>query len=152
MPKRLRFDMDERIKEMTDLVRPFNPQDGELQRFELEDVARFLELGPKIIKNAIRYAVWMNEVLKIKLTINDSAALQRINPEILWWYLEEKGWTRISESDIAYYIKDKNGEHGITVPKTRNVGDYAMRMSDVLAALSESENKTQLRIFFELVY
>ena len=69
-------------------------------------------------------------------------------------YLLEKGWRvtdTIGDKAEVFYITDDQGESwDLIVPLRTNLGDYALRMKEILAALATFEDRSELAVLDDL--
>ncbi len=70
-------------------------------------------------------------------------------PEDVEQYLRARGWAELSRS-AGRSARFEKGAHEILVPLTREVGDYALRLADVVEVLEETEEKTPTEIVAEI--
>ena len=90
----------------------------------------------------------------MNVQIRDAAALRRVNPTMLRAYLESHGWSRreIWRDRIAVWSAERDGRaQEILAPLRESSDAYAVRMSEVVAALSEAEERSQLDVYYDLL-
>lgn len=87
----------------------------------------------------------------MKASVRDFDALTAMKPLEVASYLRVRGWRREMEIDGKASIwlsppEDGRGEADITLPLQRDLGDFALRMGDVLRTLAEVEQRSELEI------
>ena len=90
----------------------------------------------------------------MNVQIRDAAALRRVNPTMLRAYLESRGWSRreIWRDRIAVWSAERDGRsQEILAPLRESSDAYAVRISEVVAALSETEERSQLDVYYDLL-
>ena len=90
----------------------------------------------------------------MNVQIRDAAALRRVNPPMLRAYLESRGWSRreIWRDRIAVWSAERDGRsQEILAPLRESSDAYAVRMSEVVATLSETEERSQLDVYYDLL-
>ena len=90
----------------------------------------------------------------MNVQIRDAAALRRVTPPMLSAYLESRGWERrqIWRRRIAAWSVERDGRsREILAPLRESSDAYAVRMSEVVAALSETEERSQLDVYYDLL-
>jgi hypothetical protein len=65
-------------------------------------------------------------------------------------YLRTKGWTQESEISNKASLWVLPGNHDLTVPARRELGDYTLRVSEVLSTLSRVEDRSQLEVLRDI--
>ncbi len=86
----------------------------------------------------------------MKVAVQDSVTLRALKPLELAAYLRAKGWHQ--EADLAgkgslWLIQGPNGtEFDVTLPAKRELGDYVLRMAEVLRTLADAEGRSQLDV------
>lgn len=155
MPLRKRFELEyitEGFEQAWTLLNVVTGPDGNTGSESITLALEFFKLTPPLIKEGTRHCMWLNEIFAMNLEIRDGKALNRINPDAIWYYVEEHGWVVSGESEIARYMTHPDSEESFTLPKTRDVGDYSLRMKDAIVAMSLLQGKSQLLIWMELVH
>jgi hypothetical protein len=90
----------------------------------------------------------------VKVAVQDSATLRALKPLELAAYLRANGWRQ--EADIGggkgslWLLRSNGSEFDITLPARRDLGDYALRMSEVLHTLAEAESRSQLDVLRDI--
>lgn len=90
----------------------------------------------------------------MKAVVQDSATLRALKPLELTAYLRAKGWRQ--ETDLAgkgslWLLEGPNGEEfDVTLPAKRELGDYVLRMGEVLRALADAEGRSQLDVLRDI--
>ncbi|WP_010582815.1 hypothetical protein [Schlesneria paludicola] len=90
----------------------------------------------------------------MKTDIRDSESIRTLRPLEVVAYLRARGWTsqRTKSDAISVWTADLNGDvYEAVVPTDNAIGDYALRMSEVLQALSSFEKRSQSQIFADLL-
>ena len=90
----------------------------------------------------------------MNVQIRDAAALRRVTPPMLRAYLESRGWSRQQtwRGRIAVWSVERDGHsREILAPLRESSDAYAMRMSEAVAALSETEERSQLDVYYDLL-
>ncbi len=72
-----------------------------------------------------------------------------LSPEHVEQYLRARGWVELSRSP-GRAIRFEKGHHEVLVPLTRDVGDYALRLRDVVAMLERTEDRTATELIAEI--
>lgn len=89
-------------------------------------------------------------LLSIAVVIVDHDAITALSHERLRAYLESHGWSeayRIGDKAITF----KRGVYFIDCPLRADLGDYASRMYDAVAALADQEGRSQLLVYADLM-
>lgn len=88
----------------------------------------------------------------MKVRIIDKAALSAIQPAAMRAYLEASGWvggwTWGQTSEV--FVHRGTGRK-LLVPVRADLGDYASVMSDILGALSEVEDRSELLVYKDII-
>lgn len=100
------------------------------------------------------------ELKQIRVAIKDGDALGKLPWENVKRYLQKTGWEKIRDvrlgsqwqhpNTIEFYgsiEKDPNDPYVITLPETRDVADYILRMHDILTTLESAADKSQLELY-----
>lgn len=90
----------------------------------------------------------------MNISIQDKRALATIRPLEVATYLRSQGWEQYSNHRNAsvWSKNDTNGDPvDVLLPLDPSVGDYALRMGEILKALSSIENRSQYEIFADLL-
>ena len=90
----------------------------------------------------------------MNVQIRDAAALRRVTPPMLRAYLESRGWERRQtwRDRIAVWSVERDGRsQEILTPLRESSDAYAVRMSETVAALSETEERSQLDVYYDLL-
>jgi hypothetical protein len=86
----------------------------------------------------------------MKVVVQDSDTLRALKPLELAAYLRAKGWRQ--EADLAgkgslWLLQPTDGlEFDVTLPARRELGDYVLRMAEVLRTLADAEGRSQLDV------
>jgi hypothetical protein len=88
----------------------------------------------------------------MKATVRDSEALRAVRPEDLAQYLVSHKWHPIQHGSLgAIYTRQFDGfDHELLVPLTRELGDFADRISEILHTLEIVEKRSQVQILSDL--
>jgi hypothetical protein len=86
----------------------------------------------------------------MRIAIQDSSVLCSLKPLELMAYLRTKGWTQESEISNKAFLWVSPGNHDITVPARRELGDYVLRISEALSTLSKVEDRSQLDVLKDI--
>ncbi len=85
----------------------------------------------------------------MKARIIDSFAIHSLSPTDLTAYLRGMGAIRLGEFRNKATLWQL-GDAELLVPKSRNVGDYVLRISEILRELSAIEDRSELEIFYDI--
>ncbi|MER9124262.1 hypothetical protein NKH81_14360 [Mesorhizobium sp. M0959] len=86
----------------------------------------------------------------MKVVVQDTATLRALKPLELAAYLRAKGWRQ--EADLngkgsLWLLKSPGGaEFDVTLPAKRELGDYVLRVAEVLQTLANAEERSQLDV------
>ena len=89
----------------------------------------------------------------MKATVRDPQALRSIRPEDLRQYLSSHGWIPSPQQNglAATYTRQLDGtDFELLVPLSRDLRDFAQRMSEVLRTLEIVEKRDQIQILSDL--
>jgi hypothetical protein len=90
----------------------------------------------------------------VKAIVTDADALRAVSPEDATAYLRAHGWDRTRERRTgSVWTRSLKGSAGLAtvfVPGDRDFADYAQRLSELLGALAEVEERSQLEILADL--
>lgn len=91
----------------------------------------------------------------MKVAVQDASALQALKPLEVAAYLRAKGWHREAELDgraSLWLWRSANGEEAdVTLPLDRKVGDFTLRMGELVRTLAEAEQRSQLDVLQDLL-
>jgi hypothetical protein len=92
----------------------------------------------------------------MKATIRDQETLKTVRPLELVSYLRAQGWRQVSELDDKSALwekpcRDHNQSEEVVLPLRQEVGDFALRVSEVLRTLEHVEHRSQLEILRDLL-
>lgn len=94
------------------------------------------------------------EATDMKASIQDIAALRALGTGELSAYLRSKGWseTEVVEDRAAYWHKrtETGEEFEALVPQRHSLGDYTVRMAQLLQTLSVVETRSELEIYSDI--
>lgn len=85
----------------------------------------------------------------MNIKITDAKLLKEIDPNNVIDYLLDHGWKETDNWGTKAAVWE-NDAHELVVPKVPTVSDYSLRMSEVLATLSDVEKRTQTAIYNDL--
>lgn len=87
----------------------------------------------------------------MKVSIWDRDELASLEPRDLSLYLQSKGWERLRQDmrNAEVWIQ---GKEEVLLPTERSVGDYSLRMSQLLHSLEQVEQRSQLDIVRDIWY
>ena len=86
----------------------------------------------------------------MRVAVQDRETLSALKPIEMMAYLRANGWQQ--ESDCAgksslWILREGSGtEFDVTLPARRELGDYALRMAEVLETLADAEQRSQLDV------
>jgi len=87
--------------------------------------------------------------MAVKVTIRDREVLMSIQPREVAAYLRAKGWSKIDQiADKASIWAYQDSE--ILLPLDHSLGDFAIRMAELLRALEKTENRSQMDILRDI--
>lgn len=90
-----------------------------------------------------------------RCTVADAAALVAMRVADVAAYLQAHGWEQRPDSwplaSFWYAPSPRGGELEITLPCRDGLRDHADRMADVLQAVGEQEDRSQLAVYLEIV-
>lgn len=87
----------------------------------------------------------------MKVSIRDPASVAALRPLEVASYLRSTGWTQVQAREGRFAIWTHAGDHEAMLPLTRDARDFALRMGDLLAALSRVEDRSQAVILSDLL-
>lgn len=90
----------------------------------------------------------------MKAQIRDVDALRALKPLEVSAYLRAKGWRQASDlrGKASLWLLAREGdEFDVTVPQRREMGDYALRISEVLETLAKVEQRSELDVLRDLL-
>jgi hypothetical protein len=91
----------------------------------------------------------------MKVTARNPEILKSVKLESLRNYLLDSGWYEdrpfLNNATIWLKQEPNNGEFEILLPSRQDVGDYAIRVGEVVKTLAEVENRTPIGILGELL-
>ena len=89
----------------------------------------------------------------MKVAIKDPAALGALKPLELVAYLRAKGWRKEVEFDngsLWFWQSEQGVEYDVTLPAKRELGDYVLRIAEVLYTLSAAEGRSGLDVLRDI--
>lgn len=88
----------------------------------------------------------------MRVEIRDKAALSTLSLIDVRAYLTSQGWRQAGRyGDVATIHESRTRDFEILLPLHEQLGDYSRRMADVVAILAESEGRSQLGVFNDLI-
>jgi hypothetical protein len=90
----------------------------------------------------------------MKVAVQDSTTLRALKPLELAAYLRAKGWHQ--EADLSgkgslWLLQSLSGaEFDVTLPAKRELGDYVLRIAEVLRTLADAEGRSQLEVLRDI--
>lgn len=91
----------------------------------------------------------------MKVAIRDVSTLRGLKPLEIAAYLRAKGWRQEGEFDgkaSLWLLRPEVGEEvDVTLPLRQDLGDFALRMSEILGTLARVEDRSQLDIIQDLL-
>jgi hypothetical protein len=92
------------------------------------------------------------DLLQVRVIVTDADVLGRIDPAAVAAYLQRAGWVRAHERTGGAIWTRWLDDHAakLLVPNDPSFGDYAIRMSEVLAALALTQDRSQLAVLVDL--
>jgi hypothetical protein len=90
----------------------------------------------------------------MKVTVNDTAALGALRPLEVAAYLRAKGWRKDAELNgkgtLWLWPPEGGNEFDIALPARRDLGDYVLRIAEVLHTLASAEGRSQLDVLRDI--
>jgi hypothetical protein len=88
----------------------------------------------------------------MKASIQDPQALQALSPLDIAAYLRTRGWQEVQADPRAsrWILRRKKEEFEVLLPLDRQLRDYSLRISELLASLAAVEQRSQLQILTDL--
>jgi hypothetical protein len=82
----------------------------------------------------------------MKVVVSDAGALRALKPLEMAAYLRAKGWRQ--EADLGgkgslWLLQADGAEFDVTLPARRELGDYVLRIAEVLRAVADAEGRSQ---------
>lgn len=93
----------------------------------------------------------------MRATIRDQETLRSIRPLELFSYLRNQGWHHVAELDDRSALWERQGAAAqedpeeVTLPLRQDLGDFALRVSEVLRVLERVEQRSQVEILSDLM-
>ncbi len=90
----------------------------------------------------------------MKVQIRDVDALRALKPLEVSAYLRAKGWRQAADlhgKASLWLLTSEGNEFDVTVPQRRDMGDYALRISEVLETLAKLEQRSELDVLRDLL-
>jgi hypothetical protein len=90
----------------------------------------------------------------MKAQIRDAQALRALKPIDVSAYLRAKGWRQVTDlhgKASLWFLHVEANEFDVTVPLRREMGDYTLRIGEVLETLAKVEQRSELDILRDLV-
>lgn len=86
----------------------------------------------------------------MKAMIRDAATVEALRPLEVASYLRAAGWDKVDQKEGQYQVWLR-GKTEALLPLRLDVRDYALRMGDILRVLAETEGRSQLAVFSDLL-
>ena len=90
----------------------------------------------------------------MKVTVNDPDALGALKPLEVAAYLRAKGWRKDAElngkGSLWLWHSEGGNEFDITLPARRDLGDYVLRIAEVLHTLACAESRSELDVLRDI--
>lgn len=91
----------------------------------------------------------------MKVSVRDSAALRALKPLEMVAYLRGMGWRKEADFDgkASLWLREsQDGEElDVTLPLKQELGDYALRMSELLGTLAQAEQRSELEVLRDVM-
>lgn len=87
----------------------------------------------------------------MKIDIRDNDALAAIPPLSLMAYVRSQGWSKREEFGKTSVVFVKENEPEIILPHTDDLGDYPAIVRNLIAILSDAEERGELQVYRDLV-
>jgi hypothetical protein len=85
----------------------------------------------------------------MKVVVSDAGALRALKPLEMAAYLRAKGWRQEAEFEgkgSLWLLQTDGAEFDVTLPARRELGDYVLRMAEVLRTVAEAEDRSQVDV------
>lgn len=79
------------------------------------------------------------------------ARIEELRPLEVASYLRAAGWIQSESREGRYAIWTRDDEYEVLLPLSRDLRDFALRMGDLLAVLSQVEDRFQNSILSDLL-
>jgi len=90
----------------------------------------------------------------MKATIRDVATLRALKPLEIATYLRSQGWRQEADlngkASLWLLNPAEGGDFDVTVPSRREMGDYALRVGEVLETLAHVEQRSELDVLRDI--
>jgi hypothetical protein len=86
----------------------------------------------------------------VRVAIQDVLALRSLKPLELIAYLRAKGWRQELEIPNKGTIWALDEDYELTLPTRRELGDYVLRISEVLHTLARAEDRSELDVLRDI--
>jgi hypothetical protein len=89
----------------------------------------------------------------MKVEIRDSAVLRALLPIDVTAYLRSHAWVQQTEQlgRVSVWHPEHDADIEVEVPGDQTLADFAARMADVLQAISQVEDRSQLQVLYDLM-
>lgn len=90
----------------------------------------------------------------MRVSIRDRAVLTSVEVPSIRAYLSRRGWNLLGPRGPyveIWAIHEPSSDRRLLVPKTPSLDDYASRVSDVIQALEDVEDRSQVEILYDLL-
>lgn len=86
----------------------------------------------------------------MKVAIQDRQAIHSLKPLELIAYLRARGWRQEADLNGKGSLWILNDDYDVTLPATRELGDYILRLSEVLHTLAKVEDRSELEVMRDI--
>jgi hypothetical protein len=88
----------------------------------------------------------------MRVTVRELAALQAVPPQNVALYLAAHGWRTVDERPglFSLWTHPESATSRALAPSSQNLGDYALRIQQLLESLERFENRSQAEILSDL--
>jgi hypothetical protein len=91
----------------------------------------------------------------MKVAVRDSTALRALKPLEMAAYLRGMGWRKEADFDgkASLWLRKAQGgeELDVTLPLKQELGDYALRMGELLETLAQAEQRSELEVLRDVM-
>jgi hypothetical protein len=85
----------------------------------------------------------------MKVVVSDAGALRALKPLEMAAYLRAKGWRQVADlagKGSLWLLKTDSREFDVTLPARRELGDYVLRIAEVLRTVADAEGRSQIDV------
>jgi len=86
----------------------------------------------------------------VRAAIQDKSVLHSLKPLEMIAYLRVKGWKQEFEIKNKGSLWALNEDYDVTLPARRELGDYTLRMSEVLRTVAQAEDRSELDVLRDI--